>query len=130
MTALGDALTLQPGLPGPAATRRHVANGLTVGVILSGAFILLLVVAAAWPSLLASSSPLSVNLADAFHAPSLAHLFGTDESGRDVFTRVVYGARQSLGIGVAATTLALLMATILGVLAGLGGRFLDGAINR
>jgi len=87
-------------------------------------------VAAIAPSLLTSQGPLTVHLDSAFRAPSLQHLFGTDQSGRDVYTRVVYGARQSVLIGIGATALGLGVATLLGVTAGLGGRFADGAISR
>jgi peptide/nickel transport system permease protein len=130
MATISEALAVQPGVLTPVSTRRRIRGGMTIGVVLSGAFVVFLVIAAAWPSLLANGSPLTINLGDAFQAPSLHHLFGTDESGRDVFTRVLYGARQSLSIGVGATALGLAGGAVLGVLAGLGGRWVDGAINR
>jgi peptide/nickel transport system permease protein len=100
------------------------------GVILAGlvvAFFLLAVIA---PSLLATDNPYHVNLADTIKGPSLHHLLGTDQSGRDLYSRVIYGARQSLLIGLGATGGAMVIAIILGVTAGLSGGFIDGAISR
>ncbi len=77
-----------------------------------------LALCAALPALLAPYAPLAVNPAEAFSAPSWAHPFGTDDSGRDVLSRVVYGARDSLTIGVVATLLGLASGIVLGALAG------------
>ena len=67
---------------------------------------------------------------DAFQAPSLAHPFGTDESGRDVLTRVVHGAGASVGIGLAATGIGIGFGALLGFTAGLGPRLVDSALGR
>jgi peptide/nickel transport system permease protein len=96
-----------------------------------GALFLLLVLAwAVAPDLFTSESPFDTDVAAAIQAPSLQHWFGTDASGRDIYTRVVFGARSSLLIGVGATALALVTAMSFGFAAGLGGRFTDGAISR
>lgn len=94
------------------------------------AFILLLAVAALSPSLLAGGSPVAISPADGFHPPSLAHPAGADESGRDVLTRIVHGARESAGIGVAATGLGIGLGLVIGFLSGLGPRWLDAALSR
>ncbi|GII03337.1 dipeptide/oligopeptide/nickel ABC transporter permease/ATP-binding protein [Planobispora takensis] len=60
--------------------------------------------------------------------PSLAHPFGTDSLGRDVFSRVVYGARVSLGVGIGAVLLGLLIGAPLGLLAGYRGKATDAVI--
>ena len=93
-------------------------------------FLLFLLAAVLDPSLLAHYQPLVVNPAKSLEAPSVAHIFGTDESGRDVFSRVIYGAAPSLSIGVAATALGILIAIVLGALAGLGGKVVDAVIGR
>jgi peptide/nickel transport system permease protein len=94
---------------------------------------LFLVVVLAWaavPSAFTSGSPFDTDIEAALQGPSLDHWFGTDASGRDIYTRVVFGARSSLLIGVGATALALLAAIAFGFAAGLGGRVSDGAISR
>ena len=99
-------------------------------VWLSAIFLLLVVAWAVVPSAFTSESPFDTDIEAAIQAPSLQHWFGTDASGRDIFTRVVFGARSSLLIGIGATALALVAAILFGFAAGLGGRFTDGAISR
>jgi ABC-type dipeptide/oligopeptide/nickel transport system permease subunit len=62
--------------------------------------------------------------------PTIAHWFGTDAIGRDVFTRVLYGARVSLRIGVLATVIQLFIGLVLGSIAGYFGRTLDATLMR
>ncbi|GAB3620101.1 ABC transporter permease [Glutamicibacter endophyticus] len=82
------------------------------------------------PGLLAPGDPLAIDPAAAFTPPNLTHLAGTDESGRDVLTRIVHGARPSLVIGLAATGLGMGLALILGTAAALAPRWLDGMLLR
>jgi peptide/nickel transport system permease protein len=96
----------------------------------SAAVVLFFVLAAISPQLLTGRDPFAIDLANALQAPSLKHPFGTDQSGRDLYTRVVYGARESLLIGLGSTGLAIGIAVILGVASGLGGRLLDGVVGR
>jgi peptide/nickel transport system permease protein len=73
------------------------------------------------------------NATNAFGAPlgpSAAHPFGVDQLGRDVFARVVYGARVSLEVGVIGTALAALIGTVVGLLAGFYGGWLDTLLSR
>jgi peptide/nickel transport system permease protein len=100
------------------------------GLILAGAFVLLLVVAALSPGWLVSGDPLGASARLAFRAPSSAHLFGTDENGRDVLTRVVYGVRPSLLMGLTATAIGLGLGIAIGLLAGLSRRVIDSALMR
>jgi peptide/nickel transport system permease protein len=62
--------------------------------------------------------------------PSFAHPFGTDDLGRDIFSRAVYGARISLTVGIVAVTIAVLIGTLLGATAGYFGGLTDGFIMR
>lgn len=90
----------------------------------------LLVAVAVFPHWFTRYDPLALNLVDAFVPPSLAHPLGADESGRDVWARIAFGARDSLTIGVAATTVGMIPAIVLGVTAALSPRWLDAAILR
>lgn len=78
----------------------------------------LLALCALAPAVLAPYAPLDVAPRDAFQPPSAAHPFGTDDSGRDVLSRIIFGARDSLTIGVVATLAGLVAGMLLGALAG------------
>ena len=69
-------------------------------------------------------------LADALQAPGSEHIFGTDKLGRDIFARVIYGARTSLIAAFSVVILAFLIGSVLGVLAGYYGKWLDAIIMR
>jgi peptide/nickel transport system ATP-binding protein len=92
--------------------------------------LLVLAVAAVWPGLLASHPPDAVAPADALAGPSWAHPFGTDQLGRDIYSRVVHGTRLSLSIGLGATAIAVTAGSLIGVLAAAGGRAVDEVIMR
>ena len=106
------------------------ALALTVPELLAAVFAVLLVVAAVAPGILAPGDPLAIEPRAAFTPPGAAHWFGTDESGRDLYTRIVHGAGSSLVIGVAATAIGLALAIPLGLLAGLTGRVGDFVVGR
>lgn len=89
------------------------------------AFLALVAVIAIFPALFATHDPLQTEVREALLPPSGAHLFGTDQSGRDVYSRVIYGAGPSVGIGLLATTLALVIGLVLGSLAGVAPRPID-----
>ncbi len=117
----------------PASTpraRRRPAVADRLGLAAAGTVVGVVLLAALVPGLLAPQDPLEISLSESFAPPSAEHLFGTDQSGRDVFSRVIHGARQSLVIGIGATAIGLLGALVLGLLGGLGGRIADGAVTR
>jgi peptide/nickel transport system permease protein len=114
--------------PSPAAARRRWP--LTVPETVAGVILLLVVLSAVAPGLIAPRDPLAIAPADAFAAPSFAHPFGTDDSGRDLFSRVVHGAGASLLIGLAATAIGTALGIVLGVAAGVGSRATDAAVSR
>ncbi|KAF1044562.1 ABC transporter permease [Xylophilus sp.] len=94
-----------------------------------GVFVLLLL-AALLPSLLAPGDPFSANRAHILQPPSAQHLLGTDQIGRDVYTRIVHGARPSIFLGIGAIAIALGVGTLLGLLAGLTRRVVPTVIMR
>jgi peptide/nickel transport system permease protein len=71
------------------------------------------------------SSPIVLAPMDRFLAPSLAHLLGTDNLGRDLFARVLYGGRIALTVSLGATLVSLLLGMTAGLVAGYGPRWLD-----
>ncbi len=87
-------------------------------LILSGSLILLVVLAAIFASVLTPYDPLKIDPLRVLQPPSAQNWLGTDEFGRDVFTRLIYGAQPSLIVAVGATILAMGIGVILGVLAG------------
>lgn len=102
--------------------------GVSGAIALAALAVLLLAIA--WPGLVAPGDPLAISPAEGFRPPSAAHPFGTDESGRDILTRIVHGASASAGIGLAATALGIGLGLVLGFAAGLGPAWLDAALGR
>ncbi|MCT1478552.1 ABC transporter permease [Microbacterium sp. p3-SID336] len=101
-----------------------------IGLGVAVAVLAVVGVAALWPGLLATHDPLQTDVRAALLPPSGAHLFGTDQSGRDVYSRVVFGAGRSVGIGLLATAIALAAGLLIGALAGTAPRGVDLALMR
>lgn len=113
---------------GPVRVQRP--GRLTLAEWIACALALYLVVAAVAPWLVAPADPLGIDPLSAFQPPSFAHLFGTDESGRDIYTRVAHGTGSSLTIGIAATAIGLGLGIALGTLAGMLRGVVDFTVNR
>jgi len=92
-------------------------------------FLIMLVVAISAP-VLAPYDHLATNLSQSLQPPSAAHWFGTDEFGRDILSRIIFGARVSLMVGVIAVGISLVVGTLLGLIAGYLGGVWDDAIMR
>ncbi len=105
-------------------------RGAPLAVCLAALVVAGFAIAAVAPRALQTHDPFRTDLYASLQSPSLGHVFGTDQSGRDVYSRVVEGTAQSLTIGFGAIALSVSIALLLGVAAGLGGRVLDGAISR
>jgi len=125
-------------LTNPAAQKRHdgtlqhivyvlKSNPVT---LLAFAMFAVLVVAALLGPLLVPYDPLASNAANALQPPSAAHWFGTDNLGRDVFSRVIVATRLDLAISVAAVALSFAIGSILGSIAGYWGGWIDAVLNR
>ncbi|WP_343320144.1 ABC transporter permease [Arthrobacter sp. TMP15] len=122
------AMSRRPPLLRSASLVRQFAT--QVPLCLSTAVLLFFILAATAPNLLAPVDPLAINPVEAFSAPGAGHFLGTDESGRDIYSRIIHGSRASLLIGAAATAIGLVLALVLGILAGFGGRWLDFGVGR
>lgn len=109
------------------AARRFAAHRLAVAGLV---FLAIIVVLAVFAPLLAPIGPDKVNLAVINQPPSMRHLLGTDAIGRDVWARVVFGARISLMVGFGAVALSLTIGSSLGLAAGLFGGWVDALIMR
>lgn len=100
------------------------------GVVLGVLVLALVAVAALWPELLTSADPTATDSTSVLVAPGSEHWFGTDQSGRDVFTRVIYATSTSVWVGVRAVGIAVVVGVVVGTLAGLAPRLLDTVISR
>lgn len=114
----------------PRRPRTSRATRVDAGLLLAIAWLALLVLAAVAPAALTPVDPLAADPLALNRAPSAAHPFGTDYLGRDVLARVVHGARYSLTIGLLATALAVTGGVLLGLGAGVSGRFGDAVLSR
>jgi peptide/nickel transport system permease protein len=93
------------------------------GKISVGVLVLILLTAVLAP-LLSPYDPYSIDLDSLKEPPGAAHFFGTDQKGRDIFTRVLYGGRVSIGVAVTAAILSMSIGLLLGLVSGyVGGRF-------
>ncbi|WP_406245553.1 ABC transporter permease [Microbacterium sp. M] len=101
-------------------------------VLLAVAVAVLAVIALAAfaPGLISSHDPLQVDVRSTLLPPSAEHLFGTDQSGRDVYSRVVHGTARSVGIGLLATAIALAVGLLIGSLSGSSPRVVDAGFMR
>ena len=117
----------QSASPRQLAWRRFRRNRLAM---LGLATLILLAVIALMAPILAPRDPLKVDTKAFGKPPSLAHLFGTDLSGRDVLSRLIFGTRVSLSVGLVAVSIYLLIGTFLGAIAGYRRGLVDATIMR
>jgi peptide/nickel transport system permease protein len=99
-------------------------------VILGSSIIMLLIFAAAFAPWLTPYNPIKTSVLESLQQPSREHLLGTDILGRDVMTRILYGARVSLMVGVIATSIAAVVGMCMGLVAGYFGRWISAVIMR
>jgi peptide/nickel transport system permease protein len=127
-----SATTAAPAIPradspGRRALRRFLRHRLAVlGLVI----VLVFVLAAIFAPLIAPYDPIATSWSRVRKPPSELFWFGTDENGRDVFSRVLWGARASLMAGALSVTAALLLGVPFGLLAGLSGGWVDTIISR
>ena len=101
--------------------------------IMVGALVIMVIaISAIFAPVVASYNPLEMNLTEeaVLQKPSLEHFFGTDNLGRDVFSRMLYGARVSLSVGFIAVVISLIIGVLLGGVSGYFGGWVDAVIMR
>lgn len=116
------------GSPVSRGTGQRAAR--STGLALAAAFLFVVLLAVVWPTLFAHQAPDAIDPAAALQSPSAEHVFGTDQLGRDTFSRIVHGARLTLSLGLTATALGFAAGMIWGLLAALSGRAADEAAMR
>ena len=126
---MADLRTAGPA-DAPKAVRGN-RDGFSRVLIITGSTILALVAAAALGApLLSSWGATEIDPASTLAAPGGSHLLGTDGNGMDIWSRVLHAARLDLGIAVAAVALAVVTGTLLGLIAGYRGGWLDDVLMR
>ncbi len=100
------------------------------GAMLALVLLLIIVILAVFAPYLSLHDPIKQGWSSVRKPPSALHWFGTDEVGRDLFARIIYGARASLSAGVISVTIALFLGVPLGILAGYRGGWIDALISR
>ena len=112
-------------------TERAVARFLSNRAAAAGLLVLAaVVIVTVLPGLATRFDPVEMDLSASLQSPSAAHPFGTDAFGRDVLSRVLHGGRVSLGVGMAARTISLILGLLAGTIAGYSGGRIDNLIMR
>lgn len=130
MTAISEGtIRTAPDLPGPWATIRKILFGRPT-TIFATIIIALFVIVAALAPWIAPYDPLAQSMLKINKMPSWDNWLGTDQFGRDVLSRMLYGSRNSLLFGFISPILAAIFGTLLGVVAGYFGGYTDRIISR
>ncbi|TEA79878.1 ABC transporter permease [Allopusillimonas ginsengisoli] len=124
------AIEAAPALPERRRNRAWSKFKRNRSAMLGAAIVLTIIVVAILAPFLSSYDPAQVSFTAIRKAPSATHWLGTDELGRDIFSRMLYGARASLLAGMCSVLIALLAGVPLGLLAGYFGGLIDGCISR
>ncbi|MCF1445606.1 ABC transporter permease [Agrobacterium vitis] len=112
------------------AKRSMFSLRLPLSVSIGLALVLVIVLLSLLSSYIAPFDPMRMASGPRLAAPSAAHLFGTDEFGRDLFSRVLLGGRLSLGIGLSAVVSGLVIGGLIGLIAAFGGRVVEALLLR
>lgn len=132
---LDKQLELAPAIPLPAKRRNVVASSLRfvtqkplggIGAVI----VILMVLMAVFAPLIATFPYAENHISDRLHGPSTQYFFGTDASGRDIFSRIVYGARVSVTVGFGAVAISVFVAAALGIVSAFYGGWIDATLQR
>ena len=125
----GNELTQRDRAYRPPALRFTIRLGKNPVAAASLVIIFIMVIAALFADYVAPYDPISVSR-DTFQSPSLSHPFGTDDLGRDLFSRVIHGARISLFVGIVSVVLGVAGGSVVGLVSGAVGGILDLLMQR
>mgnify|MGYP001946653405 FL=1 len=121
----------------PASAARHSPSrrlllrfGRSLNVLVGTIVLAIMVLLAIFAPVITTYDPVQITPQLRLRPPDAEHIFGTDDFGRDVFTRVAYGARLSLQVGIISVTLAATIGVTLGIIAGFYGGWIDSVIMR
>jgi len=106
--------------------RLRRAPSFALGLFLSG----LILAIALFPGLFTSNSPTDIDTTLSLQSPGAAHWFGTDELGRDIYARTIYGTRVTLSIVAGSMVISALLGGVLGIISGFAGRLTDMVLGR
>jgi peptide/nickel transport system permease protein len=129
MSDTTDAPTLLPAQPTALQTFVHILTA-KPGTAVAMGLILVFVVVAVFAPFIAPYDPLSQSMVKINQLPSAQHWLGTDQFGRDVLLRIIFGSRNSLMFGLISPVCAAIVGTTLGVIAGYFGGIIDRVISR
>lgn len=128
-----DQVSVHSNSSGRARRWRHLGKKLAKNksAVVGGVFIVLLLVMAAAPGVFATHHPTRFqNVANRFSPPSAEHWFGTDNLGRDIYSRVIYGTQVTLSVAFRSVFFGAIVGVSLGIIAGYYGKWLDTIIMR
>ena len=122
MTSIADSPVKKAWRSRPRPIRRVLGDPLgAIGTVL----VVLVLFAAVFADFISWYQPTHIAPLERFQAPGFSHILGTDNLGRDLFSRVIYGSRIALGVSLGATLLSLVLGVSAGLAAGYGPRWLD-----
>lgn len=132
MTDAPDARTDASALSEPTGRRRMLTRRLfrSAPFVVGAVLVIAMVVVSAAAPVLTSYEPVKMSPADRLQPPSAEHPFGTDQLGRDVLARVMYGGRLSLPMGIAPIAVAAVAGLVLGLVSGFYGGWIDLVLMR
>ncbi len=122
-----EPISVQQKSPTSLAVRRFLRHRLAV---ISLGVVLLMVLVAIFAPLIAPYSSTTQDLLNTLSVPSAQHRLGTDDLGRDILSRLIYGSRVTLGIGFAASLVSLIIGLVVGAISGYAGKWIDTLLMR
>ena len=129
-TSTGSITPVIASQPQVAAAPPARGRGLNLPLVMGSVIVVFFAACALLPGVIAPGDPLKLNVAAQFAPPGAAHLMGTDQVGRDLWTRIVHATRYSLGTAIAIVIVGAAIGTVYGAIAGYVGETVDEVMMR